>query len=132
MLCSKLELQKQARTKVHEDGFAYKKKSSRSKEFGSASGRQPKQERTSQDFRQKRIEQLQEDLREVDIQVSYAAKQRERCANVKEFSKALDVSKELDELRKKKKKIPRGIDFTTAKRVCYKASKEVQRQQKRR
>lgn len=123
-------MQKQARTKVHEDGFAYKKKSSRSKEFGSASGSQPKQERTSQDFRQKRIEQLQEDLREVDIQVSYAAKQRERCANVKEFSKALDVSKELDELRKKN--IPRGIDFTTAKRVCYKASKEVQRQQKRR
>ena len=51
LLCSKLELQKQARTKVHEDGFAYKKKSSRSKEFCS----------TSQDFRQKRIEQWQED-----------------------------------------------------------------------
>ena len=47
LLCSKLELQKQARTKVHEDGFAYKKKNSRSKEFGSASGSEPKQERTS-------------------------------------------------------------------------------------
>ena len=64
-------------------------------------GSRPEQERTSQDFRQKRIEQLQEDLRDVDIQVSYTAKQHERCANVKEFSKALDVSKELDELRKK-------------------------------
>ena len=69
---------------------------------------------------------MQEDLREVDTQVSYAAKQHERCAYVKEFSKALDVSKELDELRKKK--ISRGIDFTTVKRVYYKATKEVQRQ----
>ena len=124
MLCSKLELQKQARTKVHEDGFAYKKKSSRSKEFGSASGRQPKQERTSQDFRQKRIEQLQEDLREVDIQVSYAAKQRERCANVKEFSKALDVSKELDELRKKKRKYQEELTLLQRKESVTKRVKK--------
>ena len=48
--------------------------------------------------------QLKEDLREVDIQLTYAAKQCEKCANAKEFSKALDVSKELDELRKKKRK----------------------------
>ncbi|XP_068742226.1 uncharacterized protein [Montipora capricornis] len=124
LLCSKLELQKQARTKVHEDGFAYKKKNSRSKEFGSASGSEPKQERTSQDFRQKRIEQLQEDLREVDIQVSYAVKQRERCANVKEFSKALDVSKELDELRKKKRKYQEELTLLQRKESVTKRVKK--------
>ena len=43
-------------------------------------------------------------MREVDIQLSFALKQRAKCANVSNFSKALDVSKEMDDLRKKKRK----------------------------
>jgi len=99
-----LELQKQARLKVHEEGFSYERKAQDLKNLVCPLEASPKKSVLSQDFRQKRMEQLKEDLREVDIQLTYAAKQCEKCANAKEFSKALDVSKELNQLRKKKRK----------------------------
>ena len=103
LLCDKTELQKQARLKLHEEGFNYKKKSSRSKAFG-PSRDAPVREHISQELRYKRVSQLQEVLKEVDLQLSFALKQREKCANVNNYSKALDVSKEMDDLRSKKRK----------------------------
>ena len=104
-LCFKNELQRLARRRVHESGFAYKKKGSRSKEFGNNSNdtSRPKRDKISQETRQKRVSQIQEDMKEVNMQLDYATKQRERCANVNNFGQALDVSKEMDELRKKRK-----------------------------
>ena len=97
-------MQRQARLKLNEDGFNYvKKKGSRSKAVVPSSGK-PVREHVSQGIRQKRVSQLEEDLKEVDLQLSYAIKQRERCANVNNFSKSLDISKEMGELRKKKRK----------------------------
>ena len=58
----------------------------------------------SQEIRNNRISQLVEDLKEVDVQMRYATRQHERCANVNNFSKALDISKEMEELRNKKRK----------------------------
>lgn len=128
LLCSKSELQNQARLKVHEEGFSYKKNTSRSKQFGVP---QTKNQRDKLDLRQKRMEQLQEDLHEVDMQLSYAVKQRERCANVKEFSKALDVSKELDELRKKKRKYKEELTLLQKKEASAKRVKKFRDSQKK-
>ena len=108
LLCSKNVLQKQARLRLHNSGFVYKKKGTRSKQLGNVSNVgnacKPTREKISQEMRQKRVAQLHEDMREVDIQLSFALKQRAKCANVSNFSKALDVSKEMDDLRKKKRK----------------------------
>lgn len=95
-----------ARKRVHESGFNYKKKTSRSRDFGSSSSEEvrPKREKISQEVREKRIDELNEDLQEVNMQIGFASKHRERCANVKEFTKAIEISKEMEELRRKKRK----------------------------
>ena len=55
LLCSKAELQRHARLKLHKEGFPYKKKESRSKQFVTASREQPRRENSSQSIRQKRV-----------------------------------------------------------------------------
>ena len=102
LLCDKTELQRQARLKLHTEGFGYKKVS-RSKEFGNSSPVPSKREYVKPDVRQKRVEQLQEDVVEVHMQLNYAAKQCERCANIitSNFSKALDMSKQMEDARRK-------------------------------
>ena len=123
LLCDKTELQKQARLKLHEEGFNYKKKSSRSKAFG-PSRDAPVRQHISQELRHKRVSQLQEDLKEVDLQLSFALKQREKCANVNNYSKALDVSKEMDDLRSKKGKYQEELTLLQRKEAASKRVKK--------
>jgi hypothetical protein len=106
LIASKKELQKRARKRLHESGFAYKKKESRSKDFGRKSTveKRPTREKLVEEMRVERLSNVEEELKEVDLQLSYASRQRERCANVKEFKKAIEMSKEMEELRQKKRK----------------------------
>ena len=105
MLASKIELQKLARQRLHESGFAYKKRESRSKYFGKTSTiEKPKREKLGEEMRQQRLSHVEEELKEVKLQLGYASRQRERCANVNNFTKAIEMSKEMEELCKKKRK----------------------------
>lgn len=71
LLCFKNELQKKARRRVHESGYAYEKKESRSKEFGcNVTYRRPKREKINQAKREKRISQIQKDMKEVDLELN--------------------------------------------------------------
>ena len=126
-MCAKTDLQKQARLKLHNDGFSYKKKVSRSKEFGNASSVASKRGYIEPDVKEKRVEQLQEDLKEVDLQRNYAVKQRERLNS---FSKALDVLKEIEDLRNKKRKYEEELKLLQKKVSYEQACKEVHRQEK--
>ena len=132
LLCDKTELQRQARLKLHTEGFGYKKKVSRSKEFGNSSPVPSKREYVKPDVRQKRVEQLQEDLIEVDLQLNYAAKQRERCANMSNFSKALDMSKEMEDLRRKKRKFDEEITLLKKRNLASKRVKKCTEKKKSR
>ena len=123
LLCDKLELQRQTRLKLDKEGFNYKGKSSRSKEFG-PSHDTPLREHVSQDIRNRRVSQLQGDLKEVDWQLSYALKQREKCTYVNNYSKALDVSKEMDELRTKKTKYQEELTLLQRKQAVSKPVKK--------
>ncbi|CAB4019220.1 Hypothetical predicted protein [Paramuricea clavata] len=105
LLASKIELQKLERQRLHESGFAYKRRESRSKYFGKMSTvEKPKREKLGEEMRQQQLSHVQEELKEVYLQLSYASRQRERCANVNNFTKAIEMSKEMEELRQKKSK----------------------------
>ena len=60
----------------------------------------------------------------VDLQLSYALKQKEKCANVNNYSKALDVSKEMDELRRKKSKYQEELILLQRKEAVSKCVKK--------
>ena len=55
-------------------------------------------------MREQRLIQVQEELKEIELQLGYVSRHRERCANVNNFPKAIEMSKEMEELRQKKRK----------------------------
>ena len=76
------------------------------------------------DVRKKRVEQLQQDLVEVDLRIKYAVTQRERCANMNNYSKVLDMSKDMEDLRKKKRKYEEEITLPEKKSLASKRVKK--------
>ena len=64
------------------------------------------------------------------MQLDYASKQREKCANVNQFSKALDVSKEMDDLRLKKRRYQEELSILQKKEKIIKRVKKCKENQK--
>lgn len=60
LLTRKGELVKLAQKALNEEGYQYKKGRSRSKVFGSDSDAAPKRPKLSEDYRQRRLQQIQE------------------------------------------------------------------------
>lgn len=76
-----------AREQVHNEGYQYKKKKSRSKAFGSSASQSTespvaKKPRLSQELRSTRIREVEEDLTELDTRLRYLEKAREKFATV--------------------------------------------------
>ena len=65
----------QARQQVHDDGYQYKKKNSRSKAFGKVanpdSGSEPRKPKWSQEMRSKRLAEIEEDIQGLDSQMRF-------------------------------------------------------------
>ena len=125
LLKDKKELQRIARQNINKSGFKYKKGKSRSAmltSYVSTSGKPKKN--VTRDLREKRLEQLREDLKEVDLQLSFSLQQRDKCSNVHNFSKAVEVSQQIDELRKKKRKYQYELDLLHRKEAASKRVKK--------
>ena len=75
-------------------------------------------------LREKRLEQLREDLKEVDLKLSFSLQQRDKCSNVHNFSKAVEVSRQVDDLRKKKRKYQSKLDLLLGKAAASKRVKK--------
>ena len=69
MLSDKGELLVMARKMVHESGFQYKKKRSRSKSFGSAIDVMVKRPKVNKEMRTERITQINEELKTLNTQL---------------------------------------------------------------
>ena len=96
-----------ARKKVHDDGYQYQKKASRSKSFGIglSSSTTPKRPRYSSELRGKRILEVKEDLEDLATQIQYADKSQEKFANVQQYEAASSMCKEISSLKLKKRKL---------------------------
>ena len=107
-----------AREQVHNEGYQYKKKKSRSKAFGSSASQSTespvaKKPRLSQELRSIRIHEVEEDLTELacqkkrihaDTRLRYLEKAREKFATVKQYEHAAEKSKKIMSLRGDKRK----------------------------
>lgn len=94
-----------ARKKVNADGYQYAKRSSRSKVFGasmqtSSHSATAKKPRLSTEIRNNRIQECQEDLKNIELQLKFAERAQEKFANVHQY---LTTSQPLVPLRKLKK-----------------------------
>lgn len=103
MVNDKQKLCDLARQMLHNSGYNYKKKTSRSKQFGESAGAQ-KREYLSDSLKVKRLQEIQEDLTDTDTQMGLLTWQREKRINVKQFGQAATLTERISQLRAKKKK----------------------------
>jgi len=103
LLKDKHKLQQLAREYVHANGYAYKKKTSRSKQFG-VSG-ENKRPYSTEAFKLKKIKEIQEDMSDADTQMALLTRQREKNINVKQFGQAATITDQISQLRAKKRQL---------------------------
>ena len=126
LLKNKKELLDKAKQNINNSGFQYKKGKSRSTMFATpdSSTCGSTKKNVTRNLREKRLEQLREDLKEVDLQLSFSVQQRDKCSNVHNFSKAVEVSQQVDDLRKKKRKYQSELDLLLGKEAASKRVKK--------
>lgn len=98
-----LELARQA---VHNSGFQYAKKHSRSKvlvENKDDDEKPAKRVKVSTEMRQERINELTDDIKEIDMQLSLYTRQREKNINSHLYQGAINVTEEMTKLKTKKR-----------------------------
>ena len=91
-----------AREKLLADGFRFVKGKSRSKKLASpAEGSKQKRTKLSQEIRDKRLNELQEDISDLKERLTFKEKRIEERLNLRDYKKCDDLKEEVMELRKK-------------------------------
>ena len=110
-----------ARKMLHNSGYNYKKKTSRSKQFGESSTGAPKRGYLSDSLKVKRLQEIQEDLTDSDTQMGLLTRQREKHISVKQFGQAATLTEQISQLRARKRKLEEELTMLqTKRRKCEK------------
>lgn len=128
LVYKKSEMLKLAIAKLDSEGYNYKKKKSRSKLISNAEQdlQDMPRKKISQEIRTKRINELNEDLKEVDLQLDLCEKQRIKQTNVKQYAQAITLTEQISELRIRKRKLENelaNLQRKESKSVAYKQHK---------
>ena len=124
LLNNKNKLTSLARKLAHENGYTYKKRKTRSKQFGD--GGESKREYLSEALKVKRLQEIQEDLTDTDTQMALLTRQREKHVNVKQFGQAANITDQISQLRGKKRKLEQELTLIQAKkRQCQRQKSKV-------
>lgn len=114
LLNDKNKLTNLARKLVHDSGYTYKKKSSRSKQFGDSGGM--KRQYLSESLKVRRLQEIREDIDDTDTQLSLLTRQREKHITVKQFGHAASVTEQMSLLRGKKRRLEEELTLLQAKK----------------
>lgn len=97
LLCNRGELLELAREKVISSGYAFVKKKSRSKRLASPEEESPKVSRIkiSAEVRQKRVRALEEDIANLDQQISLKEKRRQQSENIRNYKMCEEITQEI-------------------------------------
>ena len=79
-------LLEEARKKVNNDGYLYKKGKSRSKQFSQVEECAPKRVKTSETFRVRRISALEEDIKDFNKRLNFKEKRRNQASNSRNYN----------------------------------------------
>ena len=105
LLSNRKKLFELSKQKIDADGYNYKKKTSRSKIFGisaqKASGSENQQAKVMKEIRQRKINELREDIESCKETISLLQKQRSKFVSAEKFIQAADVVEQVKTHRKK-------------------------------
>ena len=102
LLRKRQKLMELVREKLLADGFCFVKGKSRSKKLACpAEGSKQKRTKLSQEIRDKRLNELQEDISDLKERLTFMEKRVEERLNLRDYKKCDDLKEEVMELRKK-------------------------------
>ena len=105
LLSSRQVLLQYAQERVEEDGYVFKKGKSRAKRHstdkeGTSKIKRPK---TTEAVRLNRIAAINDELKSLDERLMYKNKEREMASNVKQYRRCEELTREMSELKEKKR-----------------------------
>ena len=102
-LKNRKELFDMAKLKIDQEGFQYKKRSSRSKIFGqdNQQNKETKRVKMSCEVREHRIEEVQSDIATDNETVMLLEKEKQKCAGMSKFGRAAEINEQISCHRKK-------------------------------
>ena len=103
LLESRQQLLEEARKKVDEGGYSYKKGKSRSKSFTPTSDETPKRSVTTESIRQTRIVQLQEDIKDISDRLQYKMNRRDQAGAVHNYKLCDQLMEEITHLKHRRR-----------------------------
>ena len=128
LLADRKALFEKARKMVHEKGYNYKKKTSRSSLYEEEADKtKKKRQRESNDIRLKRITELSEDMSELEIEVNLQIQQRDKLLNINEVTKAISCTEKLSQLRAEKRKMQEELAMLQMKVAKWKRQRNLLR-----
>lgn len=123
LLTDRKVLFEKARLRVHNQGFNYKKKKSRS-QLHLPQETTDKKQRMSGQIRNKRMKELGEDIGELEVEMRLQMQQREKYKNINDLTKAITSTEKLSELRNKKRQLQDELTVLQMKDAHVKKSKK--------
>ncbi len=114
LLSSKQKLWKEARKKLDESGYGYKKGKSRSKQLVSSSESDestpaPKRIKTTEALRVKRISEIEEDLKDISQRMGFKEKRREQATLSHQYGICDQISEEISSLKDRRRALEKEL-----------------------
>ena len=116
LLMNRGKLLSLAREKVHNDGYNYSKKSSRSQIFGSHKEKQ-KRKYVHQEVREARMTELTENISSQTEAIKFLQQQKAKYSNTEKFLEAAEITKSIQEENTKKRKLELELQKLQSKEV---------------
>ena len=104
LLMNRGKLLSLAREKVHNDGYNYSKKSSRSQIFGRQENKE-KRQYVGQEVREARMIELTENISSQEEAIKFLQQQKTKYSNTEKFLEAAEITKSIQEENTKKRKL---------------------------
>ena len=122
-------LLEQARKRVYDSGYVYKKGKYRSKLLNTNTDDEapaPKRKKISQDYRLERIAELQDKIKDMNERIEFKNKRRDAASNVRNYKECDEFTEQMSNLKNEKRLLETELSALTKKQkksVWYKKKK---------
>ena len=112
LMISRALLIQKSREKLHDSGYSYKKGKSRSKAFetSSSEGGVPKRPKISEEMRTSRINELEDQIKDLTDTLSYKEKRREKASNVHNYKECDELTQQISQVKSERRLLEKELE----------------------
>ena len=112
LMISRALLIQKSREKLHDSGYSYKKGKSRSKAFetSSSEGGAPKRPKIYEEMRTSRINELEDQIKDLTDTLSYKEKRREKASNVHNYKECDELTQQISQVKSERRLLEKELE----------------------